>query len=312
MLRKAALGLAFTLMTISAASAAEKVTVLLDWFINPDHAPLLVAQQIGAFKDEGLDVEIIPPSDPSTPPRLVAAKQADVAISYQPQLYLYAQQGLPLVRIGTLIDAPLNTVLALGSSGIKTMADFKGKTIGYSVSGIEEATLGTMLADHGVKLSDVKLVNVNFQLVSALLSKQVDGVIGGYRNFEANELKERGADPVVFKVEDNGIPTYDELIILANKDALGEPKLKKFLAALKKGTEYLLAHPTETWEAFAKEHKDLDNELNKTAWRETLPLFDKDPAALDTARYQAYAKFLLDNKVITKDLPVSDYAVELK
>lgn len=312
MLRKAALGLAFTLMTISAASAAEKVTVLLDWFINPDHAPLLVAQQIGAFKDEGLDVEIIPPSDPSTPPRLVAAKQADIAISYQPQLYLYAEQGLPLVRIGTLIDTPLNTVLALGSSGIKTMADFKGKTIGYSVSGIEEATLGTMLADHGVKLSDVKLVNVNFQLVSALLSKQVDGVIGGYRNFEANELKERGADPVVFKVEDNGIPTYDELIILANKDALGEPKLKKFLAALKKGTEYLLAHPTETWEAFAKEHKDLDNELNKTAWQQTLPLFDKDPAALDTARYQAYAKFLLDNKVITKDLPVSDYAVELK
>lgn len=312
MLRKAALGLAFTLMTISAASAAEKVTVLLDWFINPDHAPLLVAQQIGAFKDEGLDVEIIPPSDPSTPPRLVAAKQADIAISYQPQLYLYAEQGLPLVRIGTLIDTPLNTVLALGSSGIKTMADFKGKTIGYSVSGIEEATLGTMLADHGVKLSDVKLVNVNFQLVSALLSKQVDGVIGGYRNFEANELKERGADPVVFKVEDNGIPTYDELIILANKDALGEPKLKKFLAALKKGTEYLVAHPTETWEAFAKEHKDLDNELNKTAWQQTLPLFDKDPAALDTARYQAYAKFLLDNKVITKDLPVSDYAVELK
>jgi putative hydroxymethylpyrimidine transport system substrate-binding protein len=312
MLKKFALGTFIALSSIQPTYAADKVTVMLDWFLNPDHAPIIVAEQIGAFKEQGLDVTIVPPADPSMPPRLVAAKQADLAISYQPQLYMYADQGLPLVRVGTLVSSPLNTVLALGSSNIKTMADFKGKKIGYSVSGVEEATLGTMLKKEGLSLSDVTMVNVNFALVSALMSGQVDGVIGGYRNFEANELREHGANPTVFKIEDNGVPAYDELIILANKDNVGDPKIKKFLVALKKGTDYLLAHPDETWATFAKDHADLDNELNKTAWKDTLPLFAKDPAALDTARYAAYGKFLADNKLIKAELPVSDYAVEIK
>jgi putative hydroxymethylpyrimidine transport system substrate-binding protein len=312
MLKKVTLGAAVALMTMTSAHAADKVTVLLDWFINPDHAPIMVAEQIGAFKDAGLDVEIVPPADPSMPPRLVAAKQADLAISYQPQLYMYAEQGLPLVRIGTLVNSPLNTVLSLGKSNIKSMADFKGKKIGYSVSGVEEATLGTMLQKDGLTLKDVTMVNVNFALVSALMAGQVDGVIGGYRNFEANELKDHGADPTVFKIEDFGVPAYDELIILANKDNSSDPKYKKFLDALKKGTEYLIAHPDETWEAFAKTHKDLDNKLNKTAWAETIPMFSTDPAKLDVARYEAYGKFLADNKLIKKELPVSDYAIELK
>lgn len=312
MLKKLALGAAIALMTIQPTYANDKLTVMLDWFLNPDHAPIMVAEQIGAFKEQGLDVDVVPPSDPSLPPRLVAAKQADLAVSYQPELYLYADQGLPLVRVGTLVSSPLNTVLVLGSSNIKTMADFKGKKIGYSTSGIEEATFGTMLKKGGLSLSDVTMVNVNFALVSALMSGQVDGVIGGYRNFEANELREHGANPTVFNIEDNGIPAYDELVILANKDNVGDPRIKKFLVALKKGTEYLLAHPDETWATFAKDHPDLNNELNKTAWKETLPMFAKDPAALDTARYAAYGKFLFDNKLIKADLPVSDYAVEIK
>lgn len=137
-------------------------------------------------------------------------------------------------------------------------------------------------------------------------------MIGGYRNFEANELKDHGVDPTVFKIEDNGVPAYDELIILANKDNATDPKYKKFLEALKKGTAYLLAHPDETWQAFVKLHKDLDNKLNKTAWTETLPMFATDPLKLDVARYEAYGKFLADNKLIKKELPVSDYAIELK
>lgn len=312
MLKKLIAGAALTLLMMAPAHAAEKVTVLLDWFLNPDHAPLIVAEQIGAFKDEGLDVELVPPADPSMPPRLVATKQADLAIAYQPQLYLYADQGLPLVRIGTLVDTPLNTVLALKKSGIKSMADFKGKKIGFSVSGVEDATLTSMLGTANLKLTDVTMVNVNFQLVSALMSGQVDGVIGGYRNFEANELKEQGVEPVVLNVEDFGVPAYDELIIIANKDNATDEKYKKFLAALKKGTEYLVAHPTETWDAFAKAHPDLNNDLNKTAWAQTIPMFAKDPAKLDEARYAAYGKFLADNKLISKELPVSDYAIELK
>lgn len=311
MLKKLALGAVAALMMTTPALAADKMTVMLDWFINPDHAPILVAQSIGAFKDEGLEVEIVPPADPSVPPRLLAARQVDLALSYQPQLYLLADQGLPVVRVGTLISSPLNTVVALGGGAIKTLADFKGKKIGYSVGGLEDAILSTMLAKNGVALSDVTLVNVNFQLVSALLSKQVDGVVGAYRNFEINELKEHGATPVVFNVEDFGTPAYDELIILANKEKVGDPRIKRFLAALKKGTDYLLAHPTETWDTFAKEHADLDNTLNKTAWQQTMPMFAREPAALDQARYAAYGKFMVDNKLIKQERPVADYAVDV-
>ena len=294
----------------SQAGAAEKVTLMLDWYVNPDHAPIIVAEQIGAFKDEGLDVSIVPPSDPSLPPRLVAAKQADLAITYQPQLHFYADQGLPLMRVGTLINTPLNTVLALDKN-IKSPADLKGKKVGFSVTGVEEATLDNMLKHEGETLNDIKLVNVNFQLTGALLAGQVDAVIGGYRNIEAEELKLQGKDPVIFNVEDYGVPAYDELVIVANRDNAHDEKIVKFLAALKKGNDYLQAHPEETWQKFASSHPELNTELNHHAWEKSLPFFAADPAHLDTARYQAYEQFLFDNKLIKKITPVEDYAVEL-
>ncbi|AGB78163.1 ABC-type nitrate/sulfonate/bicarbonate transport system, periplasmic component [Enterobacteriaceae bacterium strain FGI 57] len=289
------------------AWALEKVTLVLDWYINPDHAPVMVAQQIGAFKEEGLDVTIIPPSDPALPPRLVAAKQADLAITYQPQLHFFADQGLPLMRVGTLINTPLNTVIALDKT-IKSPADLKGKSVGYSVSGIEQATLDTMLKHSNTPADAVKLINVNFQLTSALLTGKVDAVIGGYRNIEALEIQLQEKEPVVFNVEDYGVPAYDELILVANKDAAEEPKIKKFLAALKKGSDYLHAHPQESWKTFASLHPELNTELNQQAWMTTLPLFAQDPAKLDKARYEHYEQFLFDNKLIKKITPVEQYA----
>lgn len=292
------------------AAAAEKVTLMLDWYVNPDHAPIIVAEQIGAFKAEGLDVNIVPPSDPSLPPRLVAAGKADLAITYQPQLHFFADQGLPLVRVGTLVNTPLNTVITLDHA-ITSPAGLKGKKVGFSVTGIEEATLGTMLKHEGLSLHDVTPVNVNFQLTGALLAGQVDAVIGGYRNIEAQELLLQGKNPVVFNVEEYGVPAYDELIIVANRDEATQPKIAKFLAALKKGNAYLQAHPEETWKTFAKTHPELDTPLNHQAWQKTLPLFASDPAYLDTARYQAYEQFLFDNKLINKITPVEKYAIEL-
>lgn len=293
------------------AVAGEKLTLVLDWYINPDHAPVMVAEQIGAFKAEGLDVKIIPPSDPSLPPRLVAAKQADLAITYQPQLHFFADEGLPLVRVGTLINTPLNTVITLDKN-ITSPAGLQGKKIGYSVSGIEQATLETMLKHENVSPDSVRLINVNFQLTSALLAGQVDAVIGGYRNIEAEELKLQGKNPQVFNVEDFGVPAYDELVIVAHRDSINAPKVKKFLAALKKGNDYLQQHPEESWQAFAQAHPELNTKLNHVAWQKTLPLFARDPAHLDVNRYNAYEQFLFDNKLIKKITPVARYAVELR
>lgn len=300
--------LLFSAALATQAQAMEKLTLVLDWYINPDHAPIMVAQQTGAFAAEGLDVNIVPPSDPALPPRLVAAKQADLAITYQPQLHFFADQGLPLMRVGTLINTPLNTLMTLDKT-VKKPADLKGKRIGYSVSGIEQATLATMLAHDRVNANQVKLVNVNFQLTSALMTGQVDAVIGGYRNIEALEMKLAGKAPVVLNVEDYGVPAYDELIIVANRDEAHSEKIQKFLRALKKGNAELQAHPEQNWLTFVRAHPELNTPLNHQAWRATLPLFAADPAKLDRARYQAYEQFLFDNKLIKSITPVERYAI---
>lgn len=296
---------------INSTAPLEKLTLLLDWFVNPDHAPIVAAESIGAFEELGLAVEIIQSADPSMPPHRLADRQADLALNYQPELHLLVDDNLPLVRVGTIIDRPLATVAALKSSGIKSMADFRGRKMGCAVTGVDSVTLDAMLKSSGIALSDVTMVNVNFQLVSALLSGEVDGVVGGYRNFEATEIREFGAEPILFNVEDFGVPMYDELIVVAHRDSVTDPKVRKFLAAIKKGTDYLLANPQDMWARFAAIYPHLDNNLNRIAWTDTLPLFAKDPKVLDTDRYETYGQFLFENKVIRNRFNVSHYAIEI-
>ena len=306
------LSIVFVLLSFTlSAQAADKLKVLLDWFVNPDHAPLIVAQQNGFFQQAGLDVELIAPADPNDPPKLVAAGQADIAVSYQPQLHLHVAEGLPLVRIGTLVATPLNSLVVLRDGPVKSIADLQGRKIGFSVGGFEDALLGAMLEKHGLALDDVELVNVNFSLSPALIAGQVDAVIGAFRNFELNQMDLVGRPGRAFYLEEEGVPSYDELIFVAHKTKLNEPVLKHFLQAVERGTQYLVNHPSESWQLFIQAHKDLDDELNKRAWRDTLPRFALRPLALDRARYQRFAAFLQQRGMIKEMLPVEDYAVEL-
>ena len=227
----------------SSAMAGEKITLLLDWFINPDHAPIIVAQEMGYFAAQGLDVEIIAPANPNDPPKLVAAGKADLAVSYQHQHQIQVDQGLPLVRIATLVATPLNSLVVLADSDIKSIGDLKGKTVGYSVGGFETVLLKVMLEKVGLTLADIKLINVNFSLSPSLLSKKADAVIGAFRNFELNQMEIEKRPGRAFFVEEYGIPSYDELIIVANRAALGDKKLRKFVDALEAGVQYLVNHP---------------------------------------------------------------------
>jgi len=290
----------------------EKLTLLLDWFVNPDHAPLIVAKEKGFFAEEGLDIRLEAPADPNDPPKLVAAEKADLAISYQPDLHFQAEQKLPLMRLGTLIATPLNTLIVLEDSPIKTLSDLKGKKIGHSVGGFEDALLTALLKEGGLSVEDVERINVNFALSPSLLSGQVDAIIGGYRNFELNQLDIEGRPGRAFYVEAHGVPSYDELIIIAHKDAYQDPVKKdhfmRFLSALEKATQYLINHPDESWKLFLKAHPDLDNELNKRAWRDTLPRFALRPIAHDQNRYKRFAAFLKDSGLITTLPPVETYA----
>jgi len=294
------------------AYAADKLTVLLDWFVNPDHGPLIVAKSGGYFERAGLDVTLVPPADPSAPPRLVAAGQADIAISYQPNLHLQHKEGLPLTRIGTLVETPLNSLVVLADGPIKSIADLKGKKVGFSVGGFEDALLGMMLETHGLKLADIELINVNFSLSPALISGQVDAVIGAFRNFELTQLALEKSKGLAFYPEEHGVPIYDELIFVAHKDAVGDDRLARFIGAIEAATVYLTNHPDAAWEMFIKAHPDLDDTLNKRAWYDTLPRFSKSPAALDEGRYARFAEFMRRQGLIDTVPPVADYATTVR
>ncbi len=301
--------LAGLLMTVAPAQGAEKLKLALDWFVNPDHATLVVAKELGYFEKAGLDVELVAPANPNDPPKLVAAGKFDIAVSYQPQLHLQVAEGLPLRRIATLVATPLNTLVVLDSGPIKTLKDLKGKKIGFSVGGFEDAILGIMLEGVGLSLKDVELINVNFSLSPSIISGQVAGVIGAFRNFELNQMDIVNKPGRAFYPEEHGVPAYDELILIANSAKLDDARLPKFLDALEQATIYLMNHPKESWDIFIKAYPDLNDELNKRAWADTLRRFAKRPRALDTTRYDRFAAFLKERGLMKSAGPASDYAV---
>ena len=294
------------------AYAKDELTLILDWFVNPDHAPLIVAQEKGFFTNVGLKVNLIAPADPNSPPKLVAAGKAELAVSYQPQLHVQVAEGLPLIRIGTLVSTPLNSLVVLKDGPIKSIADLKGKKIGFSVGGFEDAMLSVMLNKHGISIKDVELINVNFALSPSIISGNVDAVIGAFRNFELNQMDIVGKPGIAFYPEEEGVPAYDELIIVAKNDKVKDPRFVKFIEAVEKGVLFLINHPDESWRLFIKVHKNLDDELNKRAWRDTIPRFALRPGALDRKRYQRFSKFLKTQGLIKNTPPVSDYAIELQ
>jgi putative hydroxymethylpyrimidine transport system substrate-binding protein len=293
------------------AMAQDKMTLILDWFVNPDHGPILLAEELGYFEEAGLEVEVVAPADPSDPPKMVAAGKADLAIAYQPQLHLQIENGLPLRRVGTLIATPLNCLLVLEDGPVKSAADLKGRKVGFSVAGVEEALLTAILAQHGLTLDDIELVNVNWSLSPSLMSGQVDAVIGAYRNFELNQMEIEGVPGRCFFVEEEGVPAYDELIYVANPETMDEGMIRRFLHATERATQYIMNHPQESWEIFAGTSRELQDELNEKAWVDTFPRFATRPAALDHARYRTFERFLLDAGMIEEETPVSGIALDL-
>lgn len=312
MICRTALALAAGLMLASPAAAQDKLTVLLEWFVNPDHAPLVVAQELGLFEKAGLEVELLPPADPSIVPRAVASGQAEIGVHYQPNLYLDHEAGVPLVRFGTLVETPLNTLTVLADGPINDLTDLAGKRIGFSVSGFEDVILSTMLANAGVELEDVEFVNVNFALTASLIGGRVEATIGGYRNFELTQMRLEGHEGKAFFPEDHGVPVYDELIFVTRPDLVSDDRLVRFLEAVEKGAIYLTNHPEESWELFIGAYPDLDDELNRHAWADTLPRFAKRPAALDAGRYERFGSFLAEEGLIKAAPELGDIAVELQ
>ncbi len=302
---------ALAILAATQASAQDEMTLMLDWFVNPDHGPIVIAQEQGYFADEGLEVEVIAPADPADPPKMAAAGRADLAVSYQPQLHLQVAEGMPLIRVGTLVATPLNCLLVLEDGPIEEIADLKGRKVGFSVAGVEEALLASILGNNGLTMDDVELVNVNWSLSPALMSEQVDAVIGAFRNFELNQMEIEGVPGRCFFLEEEGLPAYDELIYVANPETMDADMIRRFLAATERGTQFIVNHPQESWEIFASTATELRDELNEKAWADTIPRFALRPGAVDAGRYARFEAFLEESGLIEGTRPVSELAVDL-
>lgn len=289
-------------------ASSEKLTIGLDWFINPDHAPLIIAKKRNFFKDLNLDVEMIEPADPNDPPKLVAAGKLDIAISYQPQLHIQVDQGLPVARIGTLVSVPLNSLVVLRDGPIKKISDLRGKKVGFSVGGFEEALLSGMLQKYNLNMSDVELVNINFSLSPSLIAKKVDAVIGAFRNFELNQMDIVNKPGRAFYPEEHGVPTYEELIYIANQKNKNNPLFDKFFNAIQKATLTIINDPVSTWKDFSSFRKGLDDELNKRAYKDTISRFALRPQAHDLKTYKNFSKFLKNKGIIKQDINVESFA----
>ena len=232
----------------AALAGGQKVTLMLDWTPNPDHVGFYEARDTGLFGRAGLDVAIRVPSDPTAPLKLVGAGRSDLAVSYEQELFFAAAKKLPVVAVAAVVPQPLNSFMAIEPQ-IRSLRDLEGRTIGITGVPSDYAMLDTALASAGLTRKNVKVVTVGYNLLPALLAHRVDAVLGVYRNVEGIQLELRGLKPTIIPVDRAGVPSYDELVLVANKTRLrSDPayrsEVKRFVGAFLAGTADARNHPS--------------------------------------------------------------------
>jgi putative hydroxymethylpyrimidine transport system substrate-binding protein len=283
----------------------SRVDLTLDFFPNADHAGIYAAQASGAFKRHGLDVRIHAPSDPSVPLKLLDAGKTDLAISYEPEVLRARDKGLHVKAVAALVRVPLTSVISLPAAGIRTPADLKGKEVGTAGIDYQSAYLKAIAPG-------AKARNVGFDLVPALVSGKVDAVLGAYWNYEAIQLRQKGRDPRVIRMETAGVPTYDELVVAARDDA-DPDRVRRFLAALADGTRALARDQRSGVDALLRANRDLDPKLQRASVAATLPYFlpprGKPYGYMDPGAWRRFTAFMHSNgllKLATPDGAMTD------
>ena len=285
-------------------SGSKRVELMLDYFPNADHAGIYAAEAEGHFRQAGLAVEIRQPPDPAAPIKQVAAGRVDLAISYEPELLRARDQGLAVVSVGALVQEPLTSIISLPKANISKPADLARKTVGTAGIDYQSAYLRTILSAAGVDPGSVKERNVGFSLTPALLTGRVDAVLGAFWNYEGTELRLKRKRPQIIRMDDAGVPTYTELVLVANEDALERDgdKLRAFIGALSRGTRDLRASPDAAIEGLLEANPDLDPELQRAVVKETLPLFfppEGEPYGWqDPEQWDAFSAWMKDNDLL--------------
>jgi putative hydroxymethylpyrimidine transport system substrate-binding protein len=297
----------------SGAQAMTNTTVLLDWFPNPDHIALYLAQKDGDFTKQHLNVAFQSPSNSTDALKLVSLGQVPLAISYEPETITAATAGLNVTAVAAMIPTPLNSLIISGKSGVSSPAGLSGKTVGTDGDPVSAQMLKAVLKKDNISLNQIKLVTVNEGLVPAMVSNKVAAIISGYRNVEGIQLGTYpGMNPKVYPVETLGVPNYDELVIIANKsklasDAAYRTMVKEFLAGLGQGAAAAQANPAAALAAITPVAKGYSPALLKKMVYATAPLL-KNPdgfGAMSVSEWQSFANWMKSDGLITKPVQAS-------
>ena len=286
-------------------STPEPLELALDFYVNPDHAGLYMGIERGYFDRAGLEVNPRVPSDPSAPIRQVAAGQADLAISYEPEVLLAREQGLDVIAIAAFVDEPLTSLISLPAAGIAEPKDLRGKTVATAGIPYQTAYLSEILTRAGLSTGDVTQVDVGFNLLPAVLGGRADAILGGFRNVEGVDLTLRGENPSVVPVNQIGVPNYDELVLVAHSDRVEEDseELRLFIGALAKGTADAIKDPAAATDAILRASDGLDPKLTRAEVDATLPLLapgkDEPFGQMDAEEWALFASWMSENALIS-------------
>ncbi|WP_223067928.1 ABC transporter substrate-binding protein [Paenibacillus caui] len=291
-----------------------EVTVLLDWYPNAVHSFLFAAQQQGYFEQEGLKVNLETPADTNDAIKLLASGKADLALSYQMQVAMSRAEDIPVVSVAALVRHPLNQLFVLESSGVKSPKDLEGKKVGYPSIPLDEAIVSTMVKSDGGDPSKVKYVDIGWDLIPAMTTGKVDGIIGGYINHEKLLIDKEGVKMVTFDPSKYGLPDYYELVLTASEDGLKTKGdiIQKFMKAAAKGQEYTVQHPDEALKTLLDhENKDfpLDPEIEKQSLNILLPLMDGGSegfGAQSAESWNSVIQWLKEHDLIKKEIKAED------
>jgi len=292
----------------------KQLTLMLDWYLSPQHAALIVAKERALLAAQGLEIELLTPADPSIAIKLLAAGEVDLALTRQPLLHLHAHDGAPITRIATLIETPLNAVIVAGEAPAPAavadaLADLH---YGYSTREGRDVLVEQLLPRSVRQVDDfVAPESVHFDAADALRSSRVDAVADGFFHTLPQQLASDGIVTHTVRYSDIDIPRHDGLILLANSDSVARQATtwSRVLIALEEASNWMIEHPEEAWTLLVTTHPVLDNPINQEAWDDLLRRVALSPAALDERRYAAFESYLQSAGVTENSIPVTRLAV---
>ena len=303
------------LLAVSCSSEPEKASIklALDWYPNANHLGLYIAQQKGYFEDENLEVTMYTPSDPSTVLQTVGAGQDDFGMSYQPDVLLARNEGVPVVSILGVVQHPLNSVMTLKSSGITRPGELAGKKVGYPGIPTNEPLLETMLKADGLDgLGDVELVNIGWNISESLIGEKVDAVVGAYWTHESIHMENIGYPVNVMRMEDWGVPDYYELVLVTGEDYLKDNRdvAERFIRAIKRGFEEAIEDPQAGVDVLVAENKgEIDEDIDRPGADLLVELWQLPSGGgfgtQEPDRWNSFVQWMKDNGMLEPSLDAS-------